>query len=67
MKLQYRVKLKYYTFIFEDVEEAVSFAITAKTHQAESRDEYFDVNIDIISIEDDDLTEDPEDDKTETI
>lgn len=60
MKLQYRVKVKYYVFIFEDAQEAVSFAISAKLHQAESRDEYFDVSIDIISIEEDDAAEDPE-------
>lgn len=61
MKLQYRVKVKYYTFIFDDAHEAVSFAIAAKVHQDESRDEYFDVTIDIVSIEEDDVTEDPED------
>lgn len=61
MKMQYRVKINYYYFIFEDVQEAVSFAITAKLHQAESHDKDFDVNIDIISIEEDDDAEDPED------
>ena len=60
MKLQYRVKIKYYTFIFDNAQEAVSFAISAKLHQAESRDEYFDVTIDIISVEEDDITEDLE-------
>lgn len=62
MKLQYRVKVKYYNFIFDDAHEAVSFAISAKLHQDESRDEYFDVTIDIVSIEEDDVAEDHEDD-----
>lgn len=62
MKLQYIVRVNYYYFIFEDAKEAVSFAITAKIHQGESRDKDFNVMIDIISIEEDDVTEDTEDD-----
>lgn len=60
MKLQYKVRVKYYDFIFEDAQEAISFAITAKLHQAESRDDDFHVHIDFISIEDD-VAEDSED------
>lgn len=45
---------------FEDAQEAISFAISAKLHQEEDRN--FEVEIDIISIEEDDVAEDPEDD-----
>ena len=62
MKLQYRVRINYYDFFFEDAQEAISFAISAKLHQAEERDRNFEVRIDIISIEEDDVAEDPEDD-----
>ena len=48
-------------FIFDDAHEAVSFAISAKLHQAEALGNNFAVTIDIISIEEDDEAEDPED------
>lgn len=61
IKLQYKVRINYYDFIFDDAQEAVSFAISAKLHQAEALGNNFDVKIDIISIEEDDEAEEPAD------
>lgn len=57
--IKYVVEINYYNFTFNDAEEAVRFALAAKTHNDKGVD---DVTVGIVLKDFPDETEDPEDD-----
>ena len=58
MEFLFRVKLNYNYFLFEDGNEALTFAMQACAHQTDYADEAYDCSIDFVPIKE---TEDPED------